>query len=306
MKRRMALAPLILIADDDEDIRLLVTTRLERAGYRVVGARNGDEALQLAAEHDPDLLLLDVSMPVLNGHDLCLALTADNPAPPPVIFLSGRTLPKDRVLGLEAGAVDYMTKPFDAHELIARVAVALRTRRRIASLALDASVDRMTGLLNRAQLDDRLLEAVTRATDAGTNLGCVLLDLDHFKSVNDRFGHLTGDQVLREVAARLRRNLRSNDPVFRYGGEEFFVLVERGDGPGAMFIAEKLLGAIADEPIAGLEITASAGVALWAPTFTEPAELLEAADAALYEAKRSGRARVVLGPAAGVSTPASA
>jgi two-component system, cell cycle response regulator len=294
MKTQMIPAPLILVADDDEDIRLLVTTRLEKAGYRVVAAQNGDEAMQLATEHDPDLLVLDVSMPVMNGHDLCIAITAENPAPPPVIFLSGRTLPKDRVIGLEAGAVDYMTKPFDAKELIARVGVALRTGRRIATLAHDASVDRMTGLLNRAQLDDRLADAVGRAIHVGTNLGCVLLDLDHFKSVNDEHGHLTGDDVLREVASRLRRNLRTSDPVFRYGGEEFCVIVEGGDRAGSLVIAEKLLAAIVAEPICGLDVTASAGVALWLPTFTEPSELLEAADAALYEAKRAGRARVIV------------
>jgi PleD family two-component response regulator len=187
----------------------------------------------------------------LNGHDLCVAITADNPCPPPVIFLSGRTLPKDRVLGLEAGAVDYMTKPFDAKELIARVAVALRTGRRMATLAHDASVDRMTGLLNRAQLDDRLCEAVARTIEVGANLGCVLIDLDHFKHVNDRFGHLV---------------------------------------------------AIAAEPITGLDLTASAGVAVWLPGFSEPTELLDAADAALYEAKRTGRARVAVSALVGATT----
>ncbi len=291
---RMQNAPLILVADDDADIRLLVTMRLERAGYRVVSAQNGEEALQLAAEHDPDLLVLDVSMPVLNGHDLCIALTADNPAPPPVIFLSGRTMPQDRVLGLEAGAVDYMTKPFDAKELVARVSIALRTGRRMASLAHDASVDRLTGLLNRAQLDDQLAEAVARAAQLGSHLGCILLDLDHFKSINDRFGHRTGDDVLREVAARLRRNLRSADALFRYGGEEFCVLTENGDGPGTVFVAEKLIAVLAAEPINGLELTASAGVAIFTPSAGGPAELLEAADTALYEAKNAGRARVVL------------
>ncbi len=299
----MSASPLILVADDDDDIRLLVSMRLERAGYRVVTARNGEEALNLAAEHDPDLLVLDVSMPVLNGRDLCIALTADNPAPPPVIFLSGRTMPKDRILGLEAGAVDYMTKPFDAKELVARVAVALRTGRRMATLAHDASVDRMTGLLNRAQLDDKLLDAVGRAMSLGGNLGCVILDLDHFKSINDRFGHGTGDEVLREVAARLRRNLRSGDTVFRYGGEEFFVLVEGGDVSGTLIVAEKLVAAIAAEPVAGHELTASAGAALWTARFTQPAELVEAADAALYEAKRSGRGRAVL--AGTVAAPAA-
>jgi two-component system, cell cycle response regulator len=296
-------SPLILVADDDDDIRLLISMRLERAGYRVVTARNGEEALKLAAEHDPDLLVLDVSMPVLNGRDLCIALTADNPFPPPVIFLSGRTMPKDRILGLEAGAVDYMTKPFDAKELVARVGVALRTGRRMATLAHDASVDRMTGLLNRAQLDDKLLTAAGRAMSLGVNLGCVILDLDHFKSINDQFGHGTGDEVLREVAARLGRNLRSGDTVFRYGGEEFFVLVEGGDVSGILVVAEKLVAAIAAEPVAGHGLTASAGAAVWAARFTQPADLIEAADAALYEAKRSGRGRAVL--ARTVAAPAA-
>jgi diguanylate cyclase (GGDEF)-like protein len=287
----MATQPLILVADDDEDIRLLVSLRLERAGYRVVAAANGVEALKLAADHEPDLLVLDVTMPVLGGHDLCRALTGGNPAPPPVIFLSGLAMPADRIRGLEAGAVDYMTKPFDAHELVARVEAALRTGRHIESLAHAARFDRMTGLLNRAQLDDRLSEAVERARQLGTNLGCVLLDLDHFKSINDRFGHLAGDEVLREVSERLRRNLRTTDTVFRFGGEEFCVLVEGGDGRGAMVVAEKLLAAIAAQPVAGRSITASAGVALWSSLFREPAELLAAADRALYQAKRRGRAQ---------------
>jgi diguanylate cyclase (GGDEF)-like protein len=286
----MATQPLILIADDDEDIRLLVSLRLERAGYRVLVAANGEEALRLAADHAPDLLVLDVTMPVLGGHELCRALTADNPSPPPVIFLSGLAMPADRIRGLEAGAVDYMSKPFDAHELIARVEVALRMGRHMESLARAASFDHLTGLLNRAQLDDRLSEAVARVRDLGTNLGCVLLDLDHFKAVNDRFGHLAGDEVLREVSARLRRNLRMTDTVFRFGGEEFCVLVEGGDGRGAMVVAEKLLAAIAAQPVAERDLTASAGVALWSTLFHEPAELLEAADLALYQAKRRGRA----------------
>ena len=282
--------PVILVADDDEDIRLFVTLLLERAGHRVVAAENGEEALRLAAEHDPDLLLLDVSMPVLSGHEVCRAIVSGNPSPPSVIFLSARTRPADKVLGLEAGAVDYMTKPFDARELTTRVAIALRTRQHMATLKRHSAVDHLTGLLNRAQLDERLTKAVARMKRHGGNLACVLVDLDAFKSINDELGHLTGDEVLREVSARLRANARTDDTVFRYGGEEFCILIE-SDRRGAMVVAEKLLDVIASEPINGIDVTASAGVASWSVLFEQPKELLEAADAALYEAKRCGRAQ---------------
>jgi diguanylate cyclase (GGDEF)-like protein len=284
--------PIILVADDDEDIRVLLTLELRRAGYQVVAAANGEEALRLAAKHDPDLLLLDVSMPSLGGHDLCRAVTSGNPSPPPVIFLSARVEPADRVLGLQAGAVDYMTKPFDAHELRTRVAIALKTRRRMETLERDTAVDELTGLLNRAQLDDRLDEAVARTKRHGGHVACVLLDLDGFKAINDDLGHVAGDDVLRAVSARLRESVRTEDSVFRYGGEEFFVLADGSDEQDAMILAETLLKVIADTPIRGLDVTASAGVAAWTVRFDEPAELLEAADAALCEAKRWGHAQV--------------
>ena len=285
---------IILVADDDEDIRVLLTLELRRAGYQVVAAANGEEALTLAAKHDPDLLLLDVSMPALGGHDLCRAVTSGNPSPPPVIFLSARTEPADRVLGLQAGAVDYMTKPFDAHELRTRVAIALKTRRRMETLERDTAVDHLTGLLNRAQLDDRLEEAVARTKRHGGNLACVLLDLDGFKAINDDLGHVAGDDVLRAVSARLRESVRTEHSVFRYGGEEFFILADGSDGQDALILAETLLKAISDTPIRGLDITASAGVASWTLRFDRPAELLEAADAALSEAKRWGIAQARL------------
>ena len=287
----------ILVADDDEDIRVLLTLELRRAGYQVIAAENGEEALRLAGEHDPDLLLLDVTMPALGGHDLCRALVSGKSSPPPVIFLSARTQPEDRVLGLQAGAVDYMTKPFDAHELRTRVAIALRTKRRMETLERDTAVDRLTGLLNRAQLDDRLDEAVARTKRHGGYVACVLLDLNGFKAINDDLGHVAGDDVLRAVSARLRESVRTEDSVFRYSGEEFCILADGSDGQDAMIVAETLLKVIADKPIRGLDITASAGVAAWTMRFDQPAELLEAADAALREAQRDGSAHARLADA---------
>jgi len=287
----MADEPLILIADDDEDIRLLVQLRLERLGYRVVAAENGERALALAELHSPDLLLLDVTMPVMGGHELCRAIAAKHESPPPVIFLSAHGSPQDQVRGLDAGAVDYITKPFDTQELIARIAAALRTRDRLAALERDAAVDHLTGVLNRGQLDRRLNEAVTRIRQVNGDLGCVLIDIDHFKAVNDTFGHQMGDAVLQVVATRLSGGLRAEDTLFRYGGEEFCLLLDGTNGAGAAIVARRLLATIAAEPILGTVITASAGVAHWTPVLRYPSALLAAADAALYEAKRAGRAQ---------------
>jgi two-component system, cell cycle response regulator len=285
--------PLILVADDDDDLRLLVSLRLERVGYRVVSARDGREALELAKEHQPDLLLLDVSMPVMGGHDLCRAISDSQSSPPPVIFLSAHGSPEDKVKGFDAGAVDYIAKPFSATELMARVAAALRTSSRMASLSRDATIDHLTGVPNRAQLDYRLDEAVARAARNGTELGCVLIDLDGFKSINDRFGHQTGDVVLRVVATRLSGTLRGGDVLFRYGGEEFFLLLEGTDPAGTATVATRSIATISSEPIMNIDVTASAGTANWSSRFTEPAELLNAADLAMYEAKRNGGAQVM-------------
>jgi diguanylate cyclase (GGDEF)-like protein len=231
-------------------------------------------------------------MPIMGGHDLCRAIAASQPTPPPVIFLSAHGSPEDKVRGFDAGAVDYIAKPFNTTELTARVAAALRTSSRMASLERDATIDHLTGVLNRAQLDRRLFEAVARTTRSGGALGCVLIDIDHFKSINDRFGHHTGDVVLRVIATRLSGTLRGGDVLFRYGGEEFFLLLEGTDAAGAITVATRSLAAIESEPIMNIEVTASAGTADWHPGIAEPSELLNAADSALYEAKRSGRAQV--------------
>jgi diguanylate cyclase (GGDEF)-like protein len=288
----MAEAPLILAADDDEDIRLLIELCLKRLGYRVLTAENGEEALALAELHAPDLLLLDVTMPVMGGYELCRAIAARQDPAPPVIFLSANTSAADQVRGLNAGAVDYITKPFDIQELNARIAGALRMRDRLAKLAHDASIDHLTGALNRGQLDRRLNETVMRMRRFGGELGCVLIDIDRFKSINDRFGHQTGDAVLQVVTTRLSGGLRAEDALFRYGGEEFCLLLDGTDAAGAATVAVRSLAAIASEPIAGIDVTASAGVAHWAPVLHYPSELLAAADEALYEAKRAGRAQV--------------
>ena len=275
MNREMAELPLILVADDDEDIRFLVRVVLERGGYRVIAAADGEAALRLAEAEAPDLVLLDVSMPVMGGHEVCQAITAGNPSPPPVIFLSAHATPEDRVRGLEVGATDYIVKPFDRGELLARVSSAVRTRHRMTALAQNAAVDHLTGAMNRSQLDTQLAAAVARALRSGGNLGLVLVDIDHFKSINDRYGHSTGDSVLRVVAVRLMSVIRAGDALFRYGGEEFCFLLEGTDDRGASALAHRAVEAISSQPILDIDVTASAGAAYWNPLLTRPLDLRE-------------------------------
>jgi two-component system, cell cycle response regulator len=291
MRQEMAELPLILVADDDEDIRFLVRVVLERGGYRVIAAPDGESALRLVEEQAPDLVLLDVSMPVMGGHELCQAITAGSSSPPPVIFLSAHATPEDRVRGLEVGAIDYIVKPFDRGELLARVSSAMRTRTRMTELAQNAAVDHLTGAMNRSQLDTQLAAAVARALRSRGDLGLVLVDIDHFKSINDRFGHSTGDSVLRVVAVRLMSVIRAGDALFRFGGDEFCFLLEGTDDRGGSALAHRAVDAIASEQIMDIAVTASAGAATWSPLLARPLDLLNAADAALYEAKHSGRAQ---------------
>lgn len=289
--------PLVLVAEDDEDIRTLVRYRLEQAGFRVVAASTGVDALALAAEHHPDLLLLDVGLPDGDGYEVCRKVLATSDAPPAVIFLTARDAIVDRVTGLDAGAVDYIAKPFEAAELVARVQAAVRMKLRVDDLAHRASTDPLTGMMNRSALGQRTEELMALAT-RGRPFACVMLDIDHFKQLNDSRGHAAGDEVLREVARRIRGSIRLSDPVFRYGGDEFLALVLDADLAGGEVVGKTLLRVVGSAPIPlgeGQEpatISVSIGVAAWQLAMLEPEDLFAAADAALYRAKRLGRARV--------------
>lgn len=287
---------LVLVVEDDDDIRLLLQRRLGAAGLRVLTAATGADAVALASEHSPDVLLLDVGLPDGDGFAVCQRVLAAGPAPA-VVFLTARDAVSDRVAGLEAGAVDYVSKPFDAAELVARVHVALRTKLRADDLARRAVTDPLTGLLNRDGLAQRAAEQVALAR-RGHSFAAVMLDVDHFKRLNDEHGHAAGDAVLREVARRILLSVRASDVVFRYGGEEFLVLLPETGPEGTRAAAAKLLDAVSGMPVAAgellLPVTISAGVACWTEEMQTADELLAAADAALYQAKRDGRARAAV------------
>jgi diguanylate cyclase (GGDEF)-like protein len=300
--RNGAAETLVLVADDDLDIRELVALRLRSAGYEVVTAENGRQALELVEGRMPDLLLLDVSMPVLDGLEVCRQVQDMGPTAPPVIFLTARAHPAGCLDGFDAGAVDYVTKPFRPAELLARVSAAIRAKAVRDAFAHEATTDGLTTLLNRRGLEIRAEEAVDLARRYSRPLACLMVDIDHFKHVNDTHGHRAGDAVLRQVAERIRATTRISDVVGRYGGEEFVLLLPETDEDGAILAAEKVRCEIADRPLpvtsqAGGEATvslrASVGVACFDQRTFDAAELMSNADGALYQAKRLGRDRVV-------------
>jgi diguanylate cyclase (GGDEF)-like protein len=317
----------ILVADDDPDIRELITRVLELAGYDVVAVSSGTAVLEAVPREHPDLCVLDVSMPGATGYDVCRQLQRAGADAPPVIFLTARGSTSDRVTGLDLGAVDYMVKPFEPPELTARVRAALRQKATRDALAAEAATDGLTGLLNRRELDTRAVELIALSRRYARPLSCLMVDIDHFKDVNDTHGHAAGDDVLREVAARIRGAGRTSDIAARYGGEEFVLLLPDTDARGAVALAEKLRTAIAATPVvvashtpksggaAGTASTAgngdgaqgalaipvrvSIGVASRGAAMLDPEALYAGADAALYQAKQTGRDRVAVAPPSG-------
>lgn len=283
----------ILIVDDDENIRRAVRIALEAAGdYAVDEAGDGESALEHLDKALPDLVLLDLMLPRLSGKEVCRRLRALRGAEHIyVIMLTAMGDVSDRVEGLDTGADDYVVKPFHVSELLARVRRGLRTaaERRLAE------IDFLTGLPNRRALEAALVREAEAASRYGRMLALLMVDVDHFKRVNDTYGHDAGDAVLKELAVVLREQSRQSDTPARWGGEEFALLLSDTDMANASHVAERLRQAVAERafPIAGSQ-TVSIGVAGFGG---EVATMIVRADEALYRAKRAGRNRAVLASA---------
>ncbi len=256
-------------------------------------AEGGVPGLELARREKPDLILLDLEMPEMSGFDVCRALKADPElCMIPVLFLTGSSTAEDKVRGLDLGAVDYITKPFDAFELCARVRAALRTKHLQDLLIEHAHIDPLTGLPNRRALMERLQREWARIERHGGHLSFIMADIDHFKRVNDRYGHHIGDKMLHEVARAIARQCRELDLPARYGGEEFAVIVPHETVGGAVRLAERCRQEVEKVRIAvrseAVAVTASFGVAE-ATGLPSPEALVKQADEALYRAKSAGR-----------------
>jgi len=294
----------ILIAEDDPTSRLVLERTLRRWGHEVIATSGGDDAwAALGGADAPRLAILDWMMPDLDGVEVCRRVRAlDRESLTYVILLTALGRKEDVVAGLEAGADDYVTKPFDQDELRARIRVGERLiefHDQVVSLKealrVQALHDALTGILNRRAIIERLEAELARSRREGKTLSVAMIDLDHFKNVNDTYGHTTGDEVLRESAHRIRRVLRTYDAVGRYGGEEFLVVVADADSRTTASICERIRSAIAARKMApgqgGIQTTASLGVVTVGPGMSME-DAINAADAALYEAKAAGRDRV--------------
>ncbi|HKR00166.1 MAG TPA: diguanylate cyclase [Pyrinomonadaceae bacterium] len=309
-KSREPFAPKILVADDEPVNRTLIQRLLEREGYNVLTAKDGSDAVEQAQQTLPDLVILDVMMPEMDGMDACRLIKEDGRTRDiPVIFLSARDETEMKVNGLSLGADDYISKPFEADELIARVHVAIRLKRerdelrtsaeeasQRAELAQERAVtDALTGRLNRYGLQHILARESAEARRYHRPLSCLLIDLDNFKTVNDTYGHAIGDLALQQVAGVLAEAVRGSDTVFRYGGEEFLMLLPETDLEGAMALGEKIRAAAASRPFGDGErvfkLTLSAGASSLSANESGN-DMIARADMALYRAKENGRNRV--------------
>jgi two-component system cell cycle response regulator len=302
-----------LIAEDDPIFRRILESWFKKWDYRVTAVENGLEAWEVLQKEDaPQLAILDWMMPGMDGIELCRRIRSRNQGPYRyVLLLTAKDDKQDVVAGLEAGADDYLTKPFDVDELRARVRAGKRILDLQAALihAKDdlqfaAAHDPLTGLWNRGAILDLLNREVYRRQRSGDALGVIMADIDYFKKINDTHGHLVGDAVLREVTQRLAVGVRPYDAVGRYGGEEFLIVFPGCSAPNLVVGAERLRHCVADRPIetsAGpLPVTLSLGLASAAQGEKETLDcetFLRTADEALYAAKARGRNRVEISPA---------
>jgi len=290
----------VLVVDDDPSNRMMLADLL-KPDYTVLLAKNGAQTLERAARHAPDLILLDVMMPDMDGYDVLRRLRADpHTRQIAVIFISGLDRPEDEANGLKMGAVDYIAKPFNATVVMARVALHLEVVRQRRILERLAHADGLTELANRRRFDEVYEVEWQRARRSGKPLSLAWIDIDCFKQYNDHYGHPAGDRALRAIARTTSACMRRPaDLVARYGGEELVLLMPDTDATDACDLVRSICSAIAALDIAhagsvvGPMMTVSAGGATrLAGSVETAAALFEAADVQLYRAKKGGRNRV--------------
>ena len=287
----------LLIIDDSPSIPVLVRAALANERLEISWTPDGAAGIEQVTHTQPDVVLLDVDIPDPDGFEVCRRLKSDpKTMHVPIVFLSGESAYERKVQGLDLGAVDYVTKPFDPAEFRARVRAALRTKYLLDLLATEAMIDGLTGLWNRRHFEQRLASEIALAQRTSRSLTCIFADVDHLKSVNDTFGHTFGDTALRRIAGVLKEGARISDVVCRYGGEEFAILLPETTATCAAELAERLRLAVQgiefvhrDQPV---QCTCSFGVA----DVSSGASMVEVADAALYAAKRAGRNSVAIAP----------
>ncbi|MEO1584780.1 MAG: diguanylate cyclase [Planctomycetota bacterium] len=288
----------VLIVDDAHDVHRLLGARLKQESLDLVSAMDGPTALEIARTDPPSLILLDLDMPGMDGFEILRHLKESGETHGiPVIVLSALQSPDDKVTAFDLGAVDYVTKPFDLMELRVRVRSALRMGDLIQMLAQRAHIDGLTGLYNRQAFDERWVQVTAENQRHGQSLSIAIFDLDHFKSINDTYGHPAGDEALRTFARLIQRECRQSDVPCRFGGEEFVLIMPQTETEAAVSVCNRIR-----EELEQIEwpahperaVTCSVGVCGASGKATVSAkEWIQTADELLYAAKNGGRNRVM-------------
>jgi len=304
----------ILFVEDSETHGLVTKSTLERSGHAVTWVLDGMSAFRLAMTQPFDLILLDRILPDMDGSELCRWLKHNQDTRGiPIVMISARDTTTDKVQGLDSGADDYLTKPYEDVELNARVNAALRIkllqdelrrknddlRDMLTQVETLSNADPLTGLLNRRRFDAILQPEFSKALRYKTPLSCMMIDVDHFKAVNDTHGHAIGDAVIKDVAGIIKWSIRDVDTACRWGGEEFIVLTPMTPQDKAELLAQRILKAVSEYSFAGansVKLTVSIGIADTAGSGIDSVnKLIQAADIALFRAKKNGRNRIEVG-----------
>lgn len=286
----------VLLIVDDVPTNVQALALLLKEEYTIKVATGGSRALELASQDPiPDLILLDVQMPEMDGYDVLRLLREQSDTVHiPVIFVTGKDSVEDEERGLQMGAVDYITKPIRPSIVKARVKTHITLKQQNDKLIAMATHDQLTGLYNRHYLSDVLAKKVAQWKRHNDPLSVIMVDIDHFKSVNDTFGHLMGDLILKAVGNVIEISARKEDIAARFGGEEFILVLDNCTAQDAMIKAQGLRIAIEALTPQGIAITSSFGVAQMNEDVVKYEDLIKNADKALYEAKEEGRNRVIL------------
>ncbi|KAF0145860.1 MAG: response regulator/GGDEF domain-containing protein [Nitrospirae bacterium] len=304
----------ILLVEDSKVQAGLVRDFLEKTGYEVIWAENGKSAIKTAKTMSVDIILLDLMLPDISGNEVCRWLKLnENTRGIPIIMLTAKDAITDKVAGLEAGADDYLPKPYNEIELNARIYASLRTKalqdelkqknRQLENLLKQVEImaitDQLTGIYNRRRLVTILEKEFRRTVRYKSPLTCLMIDIDHFKRINDKFSHHTGDMVIKETAQIITECAREIDTVARWGGEEFIALFPQTKKEDALQSAVRIIKKVSEHKfpeISNERITISIGIAsVPDPSIDTEEKLIHASDMALYKAKKNGRNRAELG-----------
>ncbi len=288
----------IFIVEDNKKDAAFLQAILEKAGYAVINAPDGKTAFEMLEKYQPDIIILDLLLPDIDGFEICKRLRSEERfLSIPILFLTSSVNLDNKLLGLQLGAADFLDKGCDKRELLLRLKNLLRYKKQYDEIVRLSVVDSLTHVYNRRYFQHRLMDEFERGRRYAREFCCVIVDVDNFKIINDTFGHPVGDDVLRHIAAILRRNIRAADVLCRYGGDEFGLLLPETNFPGAFVIVERVRSIVEKTKFSKTDNSTKVSLSFGMSSLIEGGalgmdELVTQADVALYQAKRAGRNQI--------------